>query len=75
MPRAKTETKFSLYLREQDQQRIIFYQNLIYKSLNVELSVSKIISKLINEAKSIDQLIYEAMGKTLDTKPTEQKEA
>jgi len=60
----KNDNKFSLYLKDQDIERISFYQNQLYKSVRVEISVSAIISRLINERKSIDDLILDSMIKS-----------
>lgn len=59
----KNDNKFSLYLKDQDIERISFYQNQLFKVFRIDTSVSAIISRLINEKKSIDDLILEVMIK------------
>lgn len=59
----KNDNKFSLYLKDGDIERISFYQNQLFKVFRINTSVSAIISRLINEQKSIDDLILEVMIK------------
>ena len=59
----KNDNKFSVYLKDSDIERISFYQNQLFKVFRINTSVSSIISRLINEKKSIDDLILEVMIK------------
>jgi hypothetical protein len=59
----KNDNKFSVYLKDSDIERISFYQNQLFKVFRINTSVSAIISRLINEKKSIDDLILEVMIK------------
>jgi hypothetical protein len=59
----KNDNKFSLYIKDENIERISFYQNQLFKAFRINTSVSAIISRLINEQKSIDDLILEVMIK------------
>lgn len=57
----KNENRFSLYLNELNLQRIHLLKSLMYKKFKIDISVSKIIDRCINEKKCIDDMIVEIM--------------